>query len=211
MVFFFPQRFKSQMKPVETEMMPSETPVTASTLPPNPTNPEKHRKKHQKKRSNAAYADPEKSVNKHVRPLPNFTQLIVLAMINKADGQCFCSDIYKFISDNFPYYDMKGNREGWKNSVRHSLSTGNFFEKKEMDSSGWRPRYSWGIIPDRLEKKVEDVIEYCLKYEEQIRKSLAQPDLFENLIDMSPECDENITEITSDNNESENKEEPMED
>ena len=191
------------MKPVETEMKPSESPVTASKLPPNPTNPEKSQKKPQKKRSNAAYADPEKSVNKHARPLPNFTQLIVLAMINKADGQCFCSDIYKFISDNFPYYDMKGNREGWKNSIRHSLSTGNFFEKKEMDSTGWRPRYSWGIIPDRLEKKVEEVIEYCLKYEEQIRKSLAQPDLLEKLIDMSPECDENIKEMTLDDNESE--------
>ena len=118
------------MKPVESKMNPSESPVTASKLPSNPTNPEKSQKRPQKKRSNAAYADPEKSVNKHARPLPNFTQLIVLAMINKADGQCFCSDIYKFISDNFPYYDMKGNREGWKSSVRHSLSTGNFFEKK---------------------------------------------------------------------------------
>ena len=73
--------------------------------------------------------------------------------------------------------------------------------KKKMDSSGWRPRYSWGIIPDRLEKKVEEVIEYCLKYE--IRKSLARPDLFEELIDMSPECDENINEMTSDDKESE--------
>ena len=187
------------MKPFESEIKPSESLVTPSKLPPNPTNPEKS----QKKRSNAAYADTEKSVNKYARPLPNFTQLIVLAMINKADGQCFCSDIYKFIADNFPYYDLKGNREGWKNSVRHSLSTGNFFEKKEMDSSGWRPRYSWGIIPDRLEKKVEEVIEYCLKYEVQIRKSLAWPDLFEELIDMSPECDKNISEITSDDKESE--------
>ena len=77
----------------------------------------------------------------HVRPLPNFTQLIVLAMMNKADGQCSCLDIYKFVSDNFPYYDMKGNREGWKNSVRSRLSMGNIFEKKEMDSTGGRPRW----------------------------------------------------------------------
>ena len=142
------------MKPVESEIKPSESPVTPSTLPSNPTNPDKSQKKPQKKRSNAAYADSEKSVNKHARPLPNFTQLIVLAMINKADGQCFCSDIYKFISDNFPYYDMKGNREGWKNSVRHSLSTGNFFEKKEMvvllDSNIFSPN----LIPPR--KTVEN-------------------------------------------------------
>ena len=99
------------MKPVESKMNPSESPVTASKLPSNPTNPEKSQKRPQKKRSNAAYADPEKSVNKHARPLPNFTQLIVLAMINKADGQCFCSEIYKFIADNFPYNELKGNRE----------------------------------------------------------------------------------------------------
>ena len=68
-----------------------------------------------------------------------------------------------------------------------------------MDSSGWRPRYSWGIIPDRLEKKVEEVIEYCLKYEEQIRKYLARPELFEKLIDMSAECDENMNGMISDN------------
>ena len=39
------------MKPVESEMNPSESPVAPSKLPPNPTNPEKFQKKHQKERS----------------------------------------------------------------------------------------------------------------------------------------------------------------
>ena len=94
------------MKPFESEIKPSESLVTPSKLPPNPTNPEKS----QKKRSNAANSDPEKSVNNHAGPLPNFTQIIVLAMINKADGQCFSSDICKLKIKCLRYCSNFGNQ-----------------------------------------------------------------------------------------------------
>jgi len=117
----------------------------------------------------------------------NFTQLIALALNCSKSGNLIVSDIYKFISQNFPYYDMK-QIQGWKNSVRHTLSLGRFFEKKEtihnFGKSTWNGKsiMSWTMSQDKVQQLMENVLLICNKMEEKIKSTMQNPEFFENFL-----------------------------
>ncbi|CAF1237374.1 unnamed protein product [Rotaria magnacalcarata] len=76
------------------------------------------------------------------KPPFSYAQLIVQAIISASDRQMTLSQIYNFISAQYPYY--AANNRGWQNSIRHNLSLNRYFirlARKENESgkgSFWR-------------------------------------------------------------------------
>ncbi|CAF1098862.1 unnamed protein product [Adineta ricciae] len=76
------------------------------------------------------------------KPPFSYAQLIVQAILSAPDKQMTLSQIYNFISAQYPYYEA--NNRGWQNSIRHNLSLNRYFirlARKENESgkgSFWR-------------------------------------------------------------------------
>ncbi|CCD23420.1 forkhead family transcription factor FKH1 NDAI_0B03860 [Naumovozyma dairenensis CBS 421] len=66
--------------------------------------------------------DHEKSSRK-----TSWAAMIAEAILSKEEGTITLSDIYVYITDNYPLYILKS--AGWKNAVRHNLSLNAAFEK----------------------------------------------------------------------------------
>ncbi|WAR25449.1 FOXE1-like protein [Mya arenaria] len=80
------------------------------------------------------------------KPPYSYIALISMAIANSPDRKCSLNDIYKFITDRFPYYADHGNQKGWRGSIRHNLALNDCFVKL-----GRRPGakgHDWGIHPD---------------------------------------------------------------
>ncbi|KAI8987104.1 fork head domain-containing protein [Pilobolus umbonatus] len=54
------------------------------------------------------------------KPPYSYATLIAHAILTSKDGRLTLSDIYKWISEYYPYY--KKGEKGWQNSIRHNLS-----------------------------------------------------------------------------------------
>ncbi|UJR27282.1 hypothetical protein I4U23_008577 [Adineta vaga] len=87
--------------------------------------------------------DHDNSNSKNVAKPPfSYAQLIVQAILSAPDKQMTLSQIYNFISAQYPYYEA--NNRGWQNSIRHNLSLNRYFirlARKENESgkgSFWR-------------------------------------------------------------------------
>ena len=79
------------------------------------------------------------------KPKMFYAKLISEALLNSSNGMLILSDIYKSISARHPYYQM--NMSGWKNSIRHTLTTNKSFVK----STGKRGSY-WKLSENQDEK-----------------------------------------------------------
>eukprot|EP00038_Savillea_parva_P029202 m.69484 g.69484 ORF g.69484 m.69484 type:complete len:430 (+) comp8587_c0_seq1:170-1459(+) len=62
------------------------------------------------------------------KPVHSYATLITRAIRSAGDSKRMTlAQIYKWITDNFPYYRTAGN--GWKNSIRHNLSLNRSFTR----------------------------------------------------------------------------------
>eukprot|EP00158_Paraphelidium_tribonemae_P003438 Partr_v1_DN26125_c0_g1_i1_m10645 putative Forkhead transcription factor len=87
----------------------------------------------------------EKERHSGQRPNFSYSTLIAVAIKQSPGGKLTLTDIYTWISDNFPYYKSSG--ASWKNSVRHNLSFSKLFSRVQRDPSDPGKGSYWTIDP----------------------------------------------------------------
>ncbi|XP_077579568.1 forkhead box protein N1 isoform X2 [Stigmatopora nigra] len=118
------------------------------------------------------------------KPIYSYSILIFMALKNSQNGSLPVSEIYTFMTENFPYF--KTAPDGWKNSVRHNLSLSKSFEKLEgKNTNSSRKGCLWALNPARVEKLQEELHRWRCKDPTSIRRSMARPDL-DHLIGHNP-------------------------
>ena len=88
-----------------------------------------------------------KSEDSDAKPSHSYIALIAMAILSKPGKKVLLGDIYKYISDKFPYYRSKD--KSWRNSIRHNLSLNECFIKAGRSENG-KGNY-WAIHPANLE------------------------------------------------------------
>lgn len=125
----------------------------------------------------------ENSDNGKVYPKPmySYSCLIAMALKNSDTGALPVSEIYSFMTENFPYF--KSAPDGWKNSVRHNLSLNKCFEKIENPKASGSSRKGclWGLHPAKIEKMEEEITKWRKKDPAAIKRSMAKPEVLEQL------------------------------
>uniref|UniRef100_A0A1I8F1F8 Fork-head domain-containing protein n=1 Tax=Macrostomum lignano TaxID=282301 RepID=A0A1I8F1F8_9PLAT len=77
------------------------------------------------------------------KPSHSYSTLIKFAISSTRSKRMSLRQIYKWITDNFPYY--KDARNGWKNSIRHNLSLNKCFIKVPRDKGDLGKGCYWSL------------------------------------------------------------------
>lgn len=81
------------------------------------------------------------------RPNASYAELITLAIERSNGGMLTLKEIYKCISDCFPYYEL--GKGGWQNSIRHNLSLNKSFYRVPKGSKCPGKGSYWKVNSDR--------------------------------------------------------------
>ncbi|ORY69939.1 uncharacterized protein BCR38DRAFT_95847 [Pseudomassariella vexata] len=79
------------------------------------------------------------------KPGHSYAQLIGMAILRAPNRRLTLSQIYKWISDTFSFYNA--NDAGWQNSIRHNLSLNKAFIKQERPKDDPGKGNYWAIEP----------------------------------------------------------------
>ncbi|CAJ0744963.1 19911_t:CDS:2 [Entrophospora sp. SA101] len=82
--------------------------------------------------------------NNTEKPLYSYASLIGQAILQSPRKKLIVSDIFKWISNTYPYYSTIKS-SSWKTSIRHNLSKHEMFIRVENDNSS---RACWSVNPD---------------------------------------------------------------
>ncbi|KAK3583103.1 hypothetical protein CHS0354_036844 [Potamilus streckersoni] len=89
---------------------------------------------------------------KRKRPIPqgkppySYIALISMAIANSPERKLTLHDIYKFITDRFPYFRDHSNPKGWRGSIRHNLALNDCFVK--LPRLPGKKGHEWAIDPE---------------------------------------------------------------
>uniref|UniRef100_A0A0N5CHG8 Fork-head domain-containing protein n=1 Tax=Strongyloides papillosus TaxID=174720 RepID=A0A0N5CHG8_STREA len=125
----------------------------------------------------------DKPTSVFIKPPCSYPCLIAIALHNAVTNRLNVSELYEFIQYYFPFFQRAP--EGWKNSVRHNLSTNGWFNKVDEGRSGYAGRRSflWGFTsPEIKEKAVNDVKKQVVKKYKDMCESIRCSSLLEPLL-----------------------------
>uniref|UniRef100_A0A8C4N4S1 Fork-head domain-containing protein n=1 Tax=Eptatretus burgeri TaxID=7764 RepID=A0A8C4N4S1_EPTBU len=140
----------------------------------------------------------------YIKPTFSYSCLITLALKGSRTGHLPVSEIYRFLTRNFPYF--RTAPDGWKNSIRHNLSLNKCFRKVEgeyeperAEAKDWGARNGaktssssglstsrkgclWCLVPARVGRMEDEIRKWRRKDPDGIRRSMANPDLLQFLV-----------------------------
>lgn len=120
------------------------------------------------------------------KPVYSYSILIFMALKSSRTGSLPVSEIYGFMTENFPYF--KTAPDGWKNSVRHNLSLNKCFVKLEnKNGSSSRKGCLWALNPAKVEKMQEELHKWRRKDPISVCRSMARPECLDRLLAERPD------------------------
>ena len=126
-------------------------------------------------------------VENYVKPKFTYSQLIAQALLTGGDFGLPLRNIYSFINNKYPSYKM--SNIGWQNSIRHTLTTNEGFEKVGINTC-WRIKKGFeDRVLQRYQKQRKNDEGAIIAFQNDLfREPSLKPDILNATLSILDEC-----------------------